>query len=424
MNPDVKILVHISASFTRQNDDLYRSLADAYFDFKPHQRESTEGLEATKQPEGPLQIVTTSEDSYGSFPSFVSPAKQRKSPEITIVRPFSESGEALTQQRSRLEQLDRIQARWRRPKDLNSSAVLAKRKSTDQIYTSSGNKSTIFIEDTQLAAQALESQLHENLSTTSEDTSEDEIGTAPQNDNEVPPRSSISRTEDILPSRNLVEVPSVPLPTSKTLLAKKVTSISFSPDLVRGESSQGQEAISQADIDREQNMEMIEREIPIQDLDFSELPHEAFPPAPRISMACPGTLPSQITKCLGAIKWQNPDRFKPATRLRHLEPDERGHWLVETAEWPYKHQHEFWSSLCEHVCSGDFGWGVNLYREPRGSGKMVQRDPRAVGQVCLYCWGEIVEHTWLYLWLCSGGRLSGSGSSWLDADNTAVIQMP
>jgi hypothetical protein len=43
--------------------------------------------------------------------------------------------------------------------------------------------------------------------------------------------------------------------------------------------------------------------------------------------------------------------------------------------------------------------------------------------VRLYCWGEVVEHFWLLLWLCSNGMVASLGLRWIDADGVAVVGM-
>jgi hypothetical protein len=46
-----------------------------------------------------------------------------------------------------------------------------------------------------------------------------------------------------------------------------------------------------------------------------------------------------------------------------------------------------------------------------------------LGRVRLYCWAEVVEHTWLLLWLCSKGEVVGSGCKWMDADGSVAFEM-
>src|SRR3954463_239925 len=89
-----EILVHISTPSTRQYDELYHSLANAYIAFKPYQDAHVDGLESIKDRSGihssvpqaiavptlgnmgsALMEMPTSNgsgNSYGSFPSHMS----------------------------------------------------------------------------------------------------------------------------------------------------------------------------------------------------------------------------------------------------------------------------------------------------------------------------------------------------------------
>jgi hypothetical protein len=67
------------------------------------------------------------------------------------------------------------------------------------------------------------------------------------------------------------------------------------------------------------------------------------------------------------------------------------------------------------VANGRLGWGVTLHREPAKGHEL--------GLVRLYCWGEIVEHIWLALWLCSDGKISAFGSKWVDAGEKLVVEI-
>jgi hypothetical protein len=419
----MEILVHISTSATRQNDDLYRSLADAYVNFEAYQptpiemQKESNDLEYPKARPAPtfrssidttidLHVSNASRDSYGSFPSHVSSdncAKALAHPDIQ--RSFGESVESNSLfPTSRLGQLERIQVDWRKRKDPKLSGMHERRSGVKPFITST-NVDTSFIADSQLAAQAIESQLYEQGSATSEDTSEDESMEEPgpeplqtRNPAKQPPfsQSPIHSHKADEESHNSTEV--VPMLHSTQVNTSSATN-------VVNDSLGDLSAVPEF-------------------LDFSKLPFEVFPPAPEVSIESPGTLPSQITTHLGAIQKQNPKRFKPSKISRTLELDERGYWLIESTTWPQVIQYEFWSSLCKHVKGGRFGWGVTLYRDPPNPQTKGPQGTNDLGSVRLYCWGEIVEHIWLSLWLCSKGKVAGSGLRWFDAEDNVVIRVP
>ncbi|KAF3001513.1 hypothetical protein E8E13_009176 [Curvularia kusanoi] len=188
MADEVEVLVHISTPATRQNDILFRSLAEAYTEFEPakaYRDEDRKGTRASQKAEVQSAGVvpasseraiaredvnltpTASKESYGSFPSNVSSEWRRQShdslPEDSI-RPIS-----------RLAKLDYSYRSWRNAATPTSSS----RRNQDLPETSSDgleDADTGFIEDSQSALEALQSQLHDECSATSADTSEDSGG--------------------------------------------------------------------------------------------------------------------------------------------------------------------------------------------------------------------------------------------------------
>ncbi|UPX11573.1 uncharacterized protein EKO05_0002172 [Ascochyta rabiei] len=408
-----EVLVHISTPATRRNDELFRSLANAYTEFEPfrtHRDEPVQkkpkldqatGLESANLVQGEWStnretfnssVLTASKESYGSFPSNVSSEDHRhdQNPASVIddsIRPTS-----------RLARLDRSYLSWRKRATPRTSFSLSKRR---PLHSSSDpdNADTGFVEDSQMAVEILQSQLQDIYSTTSEETSEDDefqdesIGNTEERSS---PRVSPIQSQH---SETVENVPS-PAVSRKDALADLRGSLLEGPTDPSIGTTRASQSKTSTNMDK---------------LRFSMLPVDAFPPAPAISVACPTTLPSQITRYLAAIKMKNPDRFKLQNMRRTLEADERGYWLIDCMQWPSKLQWEFWSLLYNHVHSGRVGWGLTLHRE-------AQSDD-TLGRVKLYCWGEVVEHIWLLLWLCSKGRVSGSGSCWIDANGVAVVDV-
>ncbi|KAF2707550.1 hypothetical protein K504DRAFT_38383 [Pleomassaria siparia CBS 279.74] len=413
-----EILVHVSAPATRQNDEMYRSLAGAYAEFKAYEHNGDQELRIAPTPDVPsslvfgeptgalvdVSMINGSRDIYGSFPS-----------QLSSVDDYGKSLDRSNNQHSfkqsvepdsllptnRLGQLERVQAHWRQQAGPRSSAFNEQR-ATFRSSLSSANPDTTFIEDSQLAAQAIESQLYDNNrgSTTSEDTSDDESSAGI--------RSGPSYLHIV--GDPLHVSPKLPAPTEADQAPSSVAGLEFTLHSFRSVTNDTQNSFGHANAI-------------VESLNFSILPYEIFSPAPKVSVESPGTLPSQITPHLGAIQKQNPKRFKPARVSRTLGVDERGHWLVETENWSPKVQYDFWLSLSSHVRAGELGWGVNLYRDPPDIPKASQAALQ-LGSVRLYCWGEVVEHTWLSLWLCSKGKVSGSGLRWFDAADNVVIRVP
>ena len=425
-----EILVHISTPATRQYDELYNSLANAYIVFEPYQNAHVDGPEAINERGGihpsvsqattvpnlgnmgsALMEMPTSNwsgNSYGSFPSQISSTGHLEDANESYVQNSLEElvGPDSLRPASRLGQLERIQVKWQRSRSLQGIAR-NQRPSNVKSAIRSGSFERTFIEDTQLAAQIMESQLYEDGSTTSEDTPEEEPAgysqTRASRPNELrnpPPTTEISSQKSPILCHVNPEVSSSTGPLSP--LHEFPVTVS---SVTNGSCGGGAPGF----------------DTPPTLVHFSDLPFEVFAPAPKISVENPGRLPTQVTPYLRAIQVQNPTRFKPSEISRDLEADERGYWLVEGTNWPPEAQYSFWSSLSKHVHDGDFGWGVTLCRDSVWETTLPQA---GLGPIRLYSWGEIVEHLWLSLWLCSNGRIVGSGAQWFDAEDNVVVRVP
>jgi hypothetical protein len=391
MNNEQEILVHISTPATRQNDDLYRSLADAYLRFEPREAKS-DGSRFANEESRIVPNVTTSNDSYGSFPSHMGSGNRSSSQNPADAQAASPLGEESQLPTSRLERLERIQARWRQTA---SRPSLANVQRSSTIAPSSALSDGAFIDDTQLAHQAMESQVLHHGSATLEDTSDDE--------------SAVVR---LLLAESAGNPQIFRSPTkSKTPNSSKSMEVNQAPSRVASS-----DAIIRTGADSKPPTLQVQSPEPSPGwYNFESLPLEIYPPAPPVTVLSPGTVPSQITGYLETLKKENPNRFRPRRNYRALEQDERGCWVFDTSRWPCAIQPKFWASLADHVGSGKLGWGITLHREPAQSS--------TIGLVRLYCWGEVVEHIWLALWMCSDGKISVSGSKWVDAEEMVVLEV-
>lgn len=461
-----EVLVHISTPATRANDDLYQSLADAYLEFEPHrdsepQKDVIHGGNSSQAQHLPdSQNHTSSQhevldsgnappfirsmDSYGSFPSYITSGDHsgnQADPEATDAPSSSEDISI-----SRLEQLERIQNKWKQQKPPRSSLVGETRKNKSGLPSSV--EASTFLEDTQQAFADIASQLTDELSTTSEEEGsilgdeetpdasgriETELSRVPYapspGNGKVELRTSTSppTPANIPPSAQSIKKPI----RQSARLAKSVLDSyvdSDQPDMQRSIRSPSiehragsqirpaptQQLITSGKESRKDDaLSSLGNKAPLT-VSFSELPVTVTPPSAQISIESPSTLPSQITPYLEGLKQQDSARFNPKT-VRTLKPDERGHWRVDCRLWPKHVQLEFWSALQDDVQSGRLGWGVTLHRE-------VAR--MRLGLVRLYCWGEIVEHIWLSLWQHSGGRVWSTGAVWVDANEVETVTIP
>ena len=162
-----EILVHISTPATRQYDDLYQALADAYLDFKPHQSNVVDGPESGNEQDDSIaaelktappddggstiyrvavSLSTTSKDPYGSFPSQMSPENSHKSLELPSFRcSLVSMEEDSLPPMGRLGQLELIQKNWRKRKE-KELAVFNEQRPGGGTFISSRYLSTTFID--------------------------------------------------------------------------------------------------------------------------------------------------------------------------------------------------------------------------------------------------------------------------------------
>jgi hypothetical protein len=104
-------------------------------------------------------------------------------------------------------------------------------------------------------------------------------------------------------------------------------------------------------------------------------------------------------------------RFKPESQSRQLRPFERGYWLVDCTTWETALKQSSWGFLTDYLAKGAAGWGIWCRRD------------EAFTYMRLYCWGCVVGHMYLVLYLMSKRKLLYTGAEWIAADGKAVVVM-
>jgi hypothetical protein len=139
---------------------------------------------------------------------------------------------------------------------------------------------------------------------------------------------------------------------------------------------------------------------------------EIIPPSPSAGihvLQADDLIPSQLAKLTIDLS----SRYRPSPPKRDIDPLERGYWLLDCDAWPPAVRESTWLFLQQYLRSGLAGWGVWCRREEN-----PHRFLRA------YCWGHVVKHAYLLLYLASERRLKGTVASWIDADGQVVIEVP
>ncbi|KAH9212409.1 hypothetical protein DL95DRAFT_391562 [Leptodontidium sp. 2 PMI_412] len=120
-----------------------------------------------------------------------------------------------------------------------------------------------------------------------------------------------------------------------------------------------------------------------------------------------------ITPHLAAIaKRMPPSLYCPISKTRDLRDMERGYWLLECKGWNENLQQRCWDALGRYIGKDLAGWGVWCKRE---------EDFKSIR---VYCWGVVVGHIYLLLYMASDSKIKKAGARWIGGDGETIIQMP
>jgi hypothetical protein len=137
---------------------------------------------------------------------------------------------------------------------------------------------------------------------------------------------------------------------------------------------------------------------------------EVHAPSPAVS--CDDLAPEQLlTPNLRALINKMASRFKPHSVIRKLDPWERGYWLVECAEWTPVEWKARWYGLTNYIRDSKAGWGISCSRD------------RDFKWLRLYCWGYVVKHTYLALYVVTQRQLPKARARWVDSQGKTCIVM-
>ncbi|KAK4892499.1 hypothetical protein LTR27_008963 [Elasticomyces elasticus] len=146
---------------------------------------------------------------------------------------------------------------------------------------------------------------------------------------------------------------------------------------------------------------------------FADLPLTIQPPEPEVAI---NEFTTHITPTLSWLASSDriKDVYTPVSVSRPILPLERGYWLIDPSPWPTEAQIAFWKFLENKVGTGDVGWGVWCLRDG---------DTSTFGKVQVFCWGEVVKHVYLMLYVASTSRVRKCGLRWVDGEGEVVVRM-
>ncbi|RYP39702.1 hypothetical protein DL767_002083 [Monosporascus sp. MG133] len=139
---------------------------------------------------------------------------------------------------------------------------------------------------------------------------------------------------------------------------------------------------------------------------------ELYAPEPPISVSPmePGDLITpNLERLAKDFEAQKP--FRPTEQLRELRPTERGYWLLDCSTWSANLKRDAWAFLANYVGTGTAGWGVSCRRDADFQWLRT------------YCWGVVVPHIYLLLYLATQREILFTGTSWVDGEGKTAIIM-
>jgi hypothetical protein len=141
--------------------------------------------------------------------------------------------------------------------------------------------------------------------------------------------------------------------------------------------------------------------------------HEIRPPPPRTSTK-DLTVEKLITPSLLNLTKKMPFNilYQPREQKRELRPMERGYWLLNCQGWDTRLRDRCWECLGNFIGKSYGGWGVWCVRDEQFE------------KIKVYCWGAVVEHTFLLLYMASESKIKISAARWIGGNGQAVIIMP
>lgn len=104
-------------------------------------------------------------------------------------------------------------------------------------------------------------------------------------------------------------------------------------------------------------------------------------------------------------------RFQPKHQARELRTFERGHWAVDCSAWSDSVKQDTWAFLTNYIGNGVGGWGIWCRRDA------------GFTWIRLYCWGCVVGHMHLLLYIASKRQLNYNATTWVGGDGEVIIRM-
>lgn len=88
--------------------------------------------------------------------------------------------------------------------------------------------------------------------------------------------------------------------------------------------------------------------------------------------------------------------------------------------WTEAEFQDFWRNMSRLVRQGKCGWGCRLVKE---ADHEASTETGQMWRITMFCWGEVVGHVWLALWILSDKLTAQTPMQWISGDGSVVIEM-
>ena len=133
-------------------------------------------------------------------------------------------------------------------------------------------------------------------------------------------------------------------------------------------------------------------------------------PVPSVSLAVlspPDLIAEGLAKLARDLNMAK--RYRPKEVRRPLRPFERGFWKLECGGWDSGLKKDAWRFLRNYVTGGRAGWGLRCCRD------------EGFNWLRVYCWGYVVGHIYLLLYMATKREVLVSGCEWVGGDGQTVV---
>ncbi|KAI9874829.1 MAG: hypothetical protein M1830_000915 [Pleopsidium flavum] len=151
---------------------------------------------------------------------------------------------------------------------------------------------------------------------------------------------------------------------------------------------------------------------------------------------------THITRSLALLAQELTNRYRPLSATRPLRTLERGYWAVDCSHFDSVLRVRMWKFLTDFVGAGRAGWGVwcewcaeptpssrsqSTYDSKAGIAEAIRKDNKNREEqrdtLKVYCWGEVVAHIYMVLFVASERMIKGTGARWVDGGGEVVVRM-